>query len=79
MSVKRGNMDANNSNQHASALLTEADIAVMLALKVRTIRSWRERGFGPKFIKFGSADKSPVRYRQEDVQAWIEAQATGGR
>lgn len=49
------------------ALLTERDVARLLALSVATIRRWRLLQQGPKWLKLGSA----VRYRPEEVQAYL--------
>lgn len=49
--------------------LTERDVAEVLRMKVTTLRAWRLKGRGPKFVKFGSA----VRYLASDVAAYVEA------
>jgi len=36
---------------------------------MKTLRNWRVRGEGPKFLKIGRL----VRYRLSDVLAWEEA------
>jgi len=36
-----------------------------------TLRSWRCRGIGPKFIKLGGGKKSPVRYDERDLEQYI--------
>lgn len=43
-------------------------LAEELAVPVRTIRSWRLRGYGPRGATFGRH----VRFRRADVNAWIE-------
>lgn len=43
--------------------------AKYLGLKRTTLEAWRCRGGGPKFAKLGRA----VRYRQADLDAWIES------
>ena len=50
-------------------LLTQRDAASLLSLSVRTLERLRVSGGGPKFVKAGKA----VRYREPDLQAWIEA------
>ena len=51
-------------------LLTEADTAEILRLKVATLRRWRWAGCGPNFIKCCGA----VRYDPADVEAFIDSQ-----
>jgi excisionase family DNA binding protein len=48
-------------------LLREGDAASLLNLSTRTLQDWRVRGGGPKFRKLGRS----VRYRLEDVQAYV--------
>ena len=48
--------------------LTEIDVANRLGVSRFTVRAWRQKGFGPKFLKMGRA----VRYRSEDVQEYEE-------
>jgi predicted DNA-binding transcriptional regulator AlpA len=48
--------------------LTEKDLALQLGLSVATLRAWRFRKTGPRFIKFGRA----VRYLRSDINAFIE-------
>ena len=55
-------------------LLTERDVARSLALSVATVRRWRLLRQGPKYLKIGAA----VRYRAEDVSAWVESRPSGG-
>lgn len=56
--------------------LTDVEVAVRLGVSRFTVRSWRLKGLGPRFLKMGRA----VRYRPEDVdeyerQALVETQA----
>lgn len=57
------------------SLLTERDLARITGLSVASARRWRllKHG-GPKYIKIGAA----VRYRPEDVSAWLESRPRGG-
>jgi len=52
-------------------LLTEHDVAFVTGMSVASVRRWRYTGRGPRYLKIGSA----VRYRPEEVTAWIEQQA----
>jgi predicted DNA-binding transcriptional regulator AlpA len=49
--------------------ITEIEAAESLALSVATLRAWRHRGTGPRFVKFGRA----VRYLPADIDAFIAA------
>ena len=51
------------------ALLTEHDVARLTGLSVASVRRWRLRRKGPRYVKIGAA----VRYRPEDLAAWLEA------
>ncbi len=51
------------------ALLNEHEVAKILNVKVPTLRRWRWAGSDLPFVKIGSA----VRYRQDDIAAFIEA------
>jgi excisionase family DNA binding protein len=56
--------------------LTDVEVANRLGVSRFTVRSWRLKGVGPRFMKMGRA----VRYRSQDVdayerQALVETQA----
>ena len=56
--------------------LTDIEVAARLGVSRFTVRSWRLKGTGPRFLKMGRA----VRYRPQDVddyerQALVETQA----
>jgi predicted DNA-binding transcriptional regulator AlpA len=55
----------------APRLLNEFEVAEHLGLAVGTLRRWRQIRSGPKWVKLGSA----VRYRQEDLQAYVDGSA----
>lgn len=57
-----------------SCLLTEGDVAGRLHVSLASVRRWRLEQRGPQFIKMGSL----VRYRPEDIEAWLAALPTGG-
>ena len=54
-------------------LLTPKATAVILATTEKTLAGNRNKGLGCPFIKLGSERKSSVRYREDDVQAYIES------
>ena len=45
-------------------------VANRMGITTGALAQMRYRGTGPKFVKIG---KRTVRYRWEDVEAWIEA------
>ena len=55
-------------------LLDTAEIAEQLNMSVSTIRKWVYFGFIPH-VKLGRA----VRFREKDVEAWIEERTEKGR
>ena len=55
-------------------LFTERELARDLGVSVSTVRKWRASARGPRFAKLAGA----VRYREPDVQAWLESRVTGG-
>jgi predicted DNA-binding transcriptional regulator AlpA len=54
----------------AKQLLKEQEVANTCGISVLTLRKWRSLRRGPRFLKIGSL----VRYRPEDVAAWIDRQ-----
>ena len=55
-------------------LLTEDEVAKQSTVSVASMRRWRLERRGPHFVKVGSL----VRYRQEDLEAWLASLPTGG-
>jgi predicted DNA-binding transcriptional regulator AlpA len=55
-------------------LLNEYDVARITGLSVASVRRWRLLRQGPKYLKIGAA----VRYKAEDISAWLESRPTGG-
>lgn len=53
-------------------LLSDREVADACAISVATLRKWRSQGRGPRFLKIGAL----VRYRPEDICAWIDGQVT---
>lgn len=48
--------------------MNEIAAAKLLGLSVATLRAWRHRQRGPRFVKFGRS----VRYLVPDLEAFIE-------
>lgn len=60
--------------------LTDVEVAERLGVSRFTVRSWRLKGVGPRFLKMGRA----VRYRSQDVdeyerQALVETHVESDR
>jgi excisionase family DNA binding protein len=51
--------------------LSPEDLAAELRVPLATVYGWRYKGTGPRALKVGRH----VRYRREDVDAWLDAQA----
>jgi predicted DNA-binding transcriptional regulator AlpA len=55
-------------------LLNEHDVARVTGMSVASVRRWRLLNQGPRYLKIGTA----VRYRPEEVSAWLESRPSGG-
>jgi excisionase family DNA binding protein len=55
-------------------LLHTPALAERLGVSRRTIEDWRLHGTGPRFVRVGRR----VAYREADVAAWLEANASAG-
>jgi predicted DNA-binding transcriptional regulator AlpA len=56
-------------------LLTPTDVSELLGIPVKTLANWRSTRTGPLFLRVGVH----VRYRQIDIDTWLEEQAAAGR
>ena len=50
-------------------LLAEKEAAKILGFSERTLQKWRSVGGGPRFVQVSAR---AVRYRQVDLDSWIE-------
>lgn len=48
-------------------LLTQEEVADQLRVSANTLRIWRSKGGGPRFVKVG---RKPA-YRASDIEAWV--------
>jgi hypothetical protein len=62
------------ATEKIEALLNEHDVARITALSVASVRRYRLLRQGPKYLKLNSC----VRYRYEDLMAWLNSRPTGG-
>ncbi len=58
-----------------SPLLTSSQAAAELGLRPQTLRVWRCRGVGPRFVRLGTGPRSPVAYRLSELEAWLDARS----
>lgn len=64
-----------NGEPGPERLLTVHDLARICQVTVRTVYGWNLQGIAPPRIKVGKG----VRYRADDVQAWLNARRVRGR
>lgn len=50
------------------ALLDTAQVARLFGIEPISLRTWRLKGVGPRFLKLGRS----VRYRRSDLEAYLE-------
>jgi predicted DNA-binding transcriptional regulator AlpA len=55
-------------------LLNEKDVSRITGLSIASVRRWRLLKIGPRATKIGAA----VRYKPEDVKAWLDSRPTIG-
>lgn len=56
------------STTRIAPLWTVKDVSAYLRVPVQTLYSWRVQGYGPKARRMGKH----LRYRPEDVAAWLD-------
>jgi hypothetical protein len=49
------------------------EVAVILGTTEKSLSGMRQNGTGPKFIKLGNSRKSSIRYREDDLQEYINS------
>jgi predicted DNA-binding transcriptional regulator AlpA len=73
-------MDGRRKKQNEGSInmstqfLTEVEVAQRTHISLATLRRWRLENRGPIFRKFGSL----VRYAEEELARWEQAQPSGG-
>lgn len=53
----------------AGNLLNDTEVAELLGTSLQTVRNWRWKREGPRWVKLGAR---LIRYRPDDVRAFIE-------
>jgi predicted DNA-binding transcriptional regulator AlpA len=56
-------------NEQQSPALTEYEVAERLGLSAATLRAWRLKRRGPRYVRFGRA----VRYLATDIERYVDA------
>lgn len=54
-------------------LISNAQAASLLGISPNTLKFWRYKGRGPKFVKFANSPQAGVAYEEADVIAWRDA------
>lgn len=55
------------STPASNASVESAVAAPMIGVEPQTLKLWRRKGIGPRYVKFGNR----VRYRVSDIEAWL--------
>ena len=63
---------AANGSISPPAMLDQKEAAQFLHVQPRTLESWRQRRIGPRFVRYSMRC---VRYRTQDLQAWLDNQS----
>lgn len=66
-------MSTRSAHQPPAPLMTVAEVAAYIGVRVKTLYNWRPLGKGPGAAKVGRA----LRYSLADVDAWLEEQKSG--
>lgn len=54
-------------------LLDTVQTAALLGITPGTLKLWRHKGRGPRFVKLGDSPQAGVAYDEADVIAWRDA------
>jgi hypothetical protein len=63
---------AANGSISSAGMLNQEEAARFLHVQPRTLESWRQRRIGPRFVRYSMRC---VRYRSQDLQAWLDNQS----
>jgi hypothetical protein len=58
-------------------LLTGAEFAALAKVTLRAVRNWAAKGIGPEPVR--PPGSGMVRYRREEVEAWLSGQPVRDR
>ncbi|MBN1356899.1 hypothetical protein JXA40_11615 [bacterium] len=51
-------------------LISTAQAAEMLGVRPQTMRIWRVKGCGPKYVRYGGT-RGKVFYHPDEIQSWL--------
>lgn len=54
-------------------VLNNNEAAALIGVRPATLRFWRCKGRGPRFVKLGDAKQAGVAYVEAEVLAWRDA------
>lgn len=63
-------MNTMDTVDQVAMVMTSTQVSEYLTVPEETLQKWRCQGYGPPHAKIGRA----VRYRRQDVDAWIASQ-----
>jgi Helix-turn-helix domain len=52
-------------------MLTAKQASERLGVKPETLEAWRARRVGPEYMKLGDEQRSPIRYSQAAIDAYL--------
>jgi predicted DNA-binding transcriptional regulator AlpA len=58
-------------NNSETLVLTESETAQQLGISISGLRTWRNSGSGPRYVRLGRL----IRYLARDVQSWLDDHA----
>ena len=71
MNPRATTADRDRMADSTTRAVTEREVAELLGLSVATLRAWRHRGKGPRFLRLGRS----VRYLPADLADFFRASA----
>jgi len=58
-----------------TVLLSSPAAAAFLGMRPQTLRKWRVKGTGPRYLRLGSGPQARVAYRVVDLEAWLSSRS----
>jgi len=60
-----------HDRDNPASILTTNQAAARLGVQPQTLRAWRMRGGGPRFVRLGIGKMSKVGYRLSELEEWV--------
>jgi predicted site-specific integrase-resolvase len=60
------------SKTGSNHLYRPVEAAELLLVSADTLARWRRNGTGPRFLKFGRGRTAVIRYRQQDIEDFVQ-------